>query len=87
MNKYLFFQITLSGEIRLVDEYGGDDEPNWVAYLRLSFDTVSPFAKYLRSITLSKNRFNLAALCVPDAKLRLSWQFTQITSAPHCSAV
>lgn len=78
--------MTLSDEIRAVDEYKGGDILNWVVYFRLSFPSESPFEKYFRSMTLSKNRLNLDAFVVPVAKLRASWQFKQITSAPHCSA-
>lgn len=55
-------------------------------YFLLSFACASPREKYFRSMTLSKNRFNLAASVLPVARLRDSWQFKQITSAPHCSA-
>lgn len=75
----------LSEEIRLVGAYDGGDILNWV-YFRLSCPIVSPLEKYFRSMTLSKKRFNLAAFVEPVAKLRASWQFKQITSAPHCSA-
>lgn len=77
--------MALSEEIRLVEAYVGGDILNCV-YFRLSFPMVSPLAKYFRSITLSKNRFNLVALVLPAAKPLVSWQFRQITSAPHCSA-
>lgn len=80
------YQMTLSEEIRLVDAYVGGDILNCVVYFRLSIVCVSPFEKYFRSMTLSKNRFNLAAFVLPVAKLRVSWQFKHITSAPHCSA-
>lgn len=71
---------------RFVDAYEGGDMLNCV-YFRLSLPRDSPFVeKYLRSMTLSKNRFSLAAFVVPVARLLASWQFRQITSAPHCSA-
>lgn len=70
-----------------VDVYDGGDTLYCVVYLRLSIACVSPFRKHFLSITLSKNRLNLTASVVPAAKLRDSWQFKQIKSAPHCSAV
>lgn len=73
------------GGSRFDGAYDGGDMLNG-AYFLLSFPRDSPFEKYLRSITLSKNRFNLAEFVVPVARLLASWQFKQITSAPHCSA-
>ena len=39
------------------------------------------------SITLSKNLANFTESVVPAAKLRVFLQLSQISSAPHCSAV
>lgn len=78
--------MALSADVgRLAGAYDGGDMLN-CAYFRLSFPRGSPFEKYFRSITLSKKRFNLAEFVEPVARLRASWQFKQITSAPHCSA-
>lgn len=59
---------------------------NCVIYFRLSVPKISPFEKCLRSITLSKNRFNFDEFVLPVANPLVSWQFKQMTSAPHCSA-
>lgn len=78
--------MTLSDAIRLVGAYDGGDVLYCVVYFRLSAPMPSPFEKNLRSMTLSKNRFNLLAFVLPVASPRVSWQSKQMTSAPHCSA-
>lgn len=77
--------MTLSEEILLVGAYRGGGILN-VVYFRFSTPCESILEKCFRSMTLSKNRFNLTALWLPGDKPLVSWQFKQITSAPHCSA-
>lgn len=57
--------------VRFDGAYDGGDMLNCV-YFRLSFPSDSFFEKYLRSITLSKNRFNFAEFVVPVARLLVS---------------
>lgn len=78
--------MTLSDEILVVDAYDGGEILYCAVYFRLSTPCGSILGKCLRSMTLSKNRLILTALWLPGAKPLVSWQFKQITSAPHCSA-
>lgn len=78
--------MTLSGETREVGAYVVGGTLNCVVYFRLSVPKISPFEKCLRSITLSKNRFNFDEFVLPVASPLVSWQFKQMTSALHCSA-
>ena len=78
--------MTLSGETLVLVAYDVGGTLNCVVYFRLSVANISPFEKCLRSITLSKNRFNFDEFVLPVASPLVSWQFKQMTSAPHCSA-